>query len=215
MRNQHTNPKKGFTLVELLVVIAIIAVLVTVSATAVLRARKSADKTGALASMRQLQIANVSYVGDHSGRFVAPEATVDGVNYKWFENPEFVSQLKGEQATYKSSGAPDVTLPISMMDPAVVRARPAKYTSLEASYGYTVALADKALKEASLLDASRSAVFITCDSAFVTPSNVAYRHNGKALVAYYDGHVGEVPRSQVTGYGATHIFWKASETPAP
>jgi prepilin-type processing-associated H-X9-DG protein len=42
---------------------------------------------------------------------------------------------------------------------------------------------------------------------------IAYRHNGKALVAYYDGHVAEVSMNDMKLIdqqgGANHVFWKA------
>jgi prepilin-type N-terminal cleavage/methylation domain-containing protein/prepilin-type processing-associated H-X9-DG protein len=214
------NLKNGFTLVELLVVIAIIAVLVTISITSIFHFRKSADKTVALGSLRQLQIANTSYATENNGRFVPPQSDVDGVTYQWFENPEFVTWLKGSESTYSSSGTPDVTLPNTLMDPAVVRERGANYTSLEASYAYTVPIGGNALRQAQLRNPENSAVFITCGEPFVdhtTKSKIAYRHNERALVAFYDGHAKPIILSDITRIdsegGANNVFWQATEAP--
>lgn len=41
---------------------------------------------------------------------------------------------------------------------------------------------------------------------------IAYRHGGKALVAYYDGHVGEITKAQMKELddngGKEHPLWK-------
>jgi len=102
MPTNRTSRPHGFTLVELLVVIAIIAVLVTITATMTFRFRKSADRTSAMNAMRQIQTANISYAMENAGSFVPPEAQqvdADGIEtgetYQWFENPDFISQLKG------------------------------------------------------------------------------------------------------------------------
>jgi len=224
MNTNKRNSKNGFTLVELLVVIAIVGVLGTVSVTSIFHLRKSADKTVALGSMRQLQIANTSYATENNGRFVPPQADVGGVTYEWFENPEFVSLIKSPESTYVSSGTPDVTLPITLMDPAVVRARGANYTSLEGSYGYTVPIGENALRQVQLRDPASSAVFITCGEPFVdhsTKSKIAYRHDEKALVAFYDGRAKPMTQDEIDEIdeidsegGATNVFWQATETPA-
>jgi prepilin-type N-terminal cleavage/methylation domain-containing protein/prepilin-type processing-associated H-X9-DG protein len=218
--SKKQNVKNGFTLVELLVVIVMIAVLATISVSVIFRFRKSADKTVALGALRQIQTANTNYAADYNGRFVSPQSDVDGITYRWFENPEFVSHIKGDDATYTSNGTPDVTLPISLMDPAVVRERSPKYTSLEASYGYAVALEDDAPRQSQLIDAARSAAFVTSSKPFVdhaTKSEIAYRHNDKALAAFYDGHVKPVSLSDMAAIdsqgGASNIFWKAKEAP--
>ena len=64
---------------------------------------------------------------ENSGRFVPPAGMVDDISYEWFENPGFVSQVKGEASTYRTGGTPDTSLDSSIMDPAVVRAKAAGY----------------------------------------------------------------------------------------
>ena len=218
MKNRKKLTHEGFTLVELLVAIAIIATLAAISASAVVRFRKSADKTLALGNLRQLQTANVSYSSDHNGRFVPPKEKIDGV--LWYVNPELISQLKGDQATYSSSGGtPDTTLPISMMDPAVVRTKSAGYEKLSGSYAYTRTLEQDPVVISRLKDAARSAAFITADGdGFVDHTNqskIAYRHADKAVVVYYGGHAailnrGNMSRIDSNG-GASNIFWAPTE----
>jgi hypothetical protein len=139
-----------------------------------------------------------------------------GVTYKWFENPDFISHLKGEAATFPSSGAPDFSVPLALMDAAVVRKKSAKNTTLDICFGYTTPASSAALKQARLSNPSASAAFITCDSPFIdhpTKSKIAYRHQNKALVVYYDGRAAVITKADVTSIdskgGATNAFWKA------
>ena len=217
--------KRGFTLVELLVVIAIVAVLVAVSVSAVFRFRKSADKTVALSNMRQIQTANVSYAADHSSRFVSPVDSVNSVSYNWWENPDFVSQLKSSQATYGSGGTVDTTLPITLMDPAVVKKREPGFQILSGSYAYNtegmplVGGVKKGFGLPLIGDPGRTAAFITAASSaggvvdYASANGIAYRHDDKAIVVYYDGHAAPVSQSEVSGTngGATGAFWDANQ----
>lgn len=203
---------------ELLVVIVIIATLSAVSTGVMFKFRKSADKATAMNNLRQLQAANVSYAVDNNGQFVPPTVEeVDdsltpatAVNTSWYENPELISELKGEDATYNTtSGETDVTLDEGFMDPAVVRERDRGFDSLDSSFGYTLEVGTE-LRQSQLTDAARSAAFITADSGFVTQtskSNIAYRHSDKALVVFYDGHAIEITETAITAKTATDIFW--------
>jgi hypothetical protein len=171
--------------------------------------------------MRQLQIANVSYANENGGSFVPPEAEqVDASGVEtgvpWFANPDFISHLKGEAATFPSSGAPDVSLSAEFMDAAVVRKKSAGNTTLDDCFGYTTPASSAALKQAQLSNPSASAAFITCDSPFIdhpTKTAIAYRHQNKALVVYYDGRAAVITRADIaridSNGGATNPFWKA------
>ena len=215
---------RGFTLVELLVVIAIIAVLVAVGATAVFRFRKSADKTVTLSNLRQIQAANVSYSADHSSRFLPPEDTVNGVTVEWWKNPEFVSLLKSAEATYGNGGTVDVTLPLSLMDPAVVKEKDAGFDELAGSYAYNTQgmPEENGVKKGYGLplvgDPGRTAAFITAEFSangvvdHASAGEIAYRHDDKAIVVYYDGHASPIKEEEVTNAegGPTGAFWDAN-----
>jgi prepilin-type N-terminal cleavage/methylation domain-containing protein len=217
MQTNRISRSHGFTLVELLVVITIIAVLVTISASALFRFRKSADQTATIGAMRQLQIANISFAAENGGSFVPPEAkeidasgTETGVTYKWFENPDFISHLTG----YATAGSSPV--PVTLMDAAVVRKKTAMNTTLGICFGYTTPAELVALKQARLTSPSDTAAFITCDKPFIvhsTKTDIAYRHQDKALVVYYDGRAAAINKADITRIdsngGATNPFWKA------
>jgi len=216
MKNKDRSLLPGFTLVELLVVIVMVAVLVTIAITMVFRFRKSGDKTVATNNLRQIQAANIGYAADNNGRFVPPSGMVGGITYQWFVNPDFISQIKGVAATYKSGGIIDTDLDISLMDPAVVREKPAGYKSLDSSYGYTTPSTGEAFRQSHLNDPARSAAFITASAAYAdfgAKSVIAYRHVDKAIVAYYDGHASPITLSEIAGKAETDIFWTPSEVP--
>jgi prepilin-type N-terminal cleavage/methylation domain-containing protein/prepilin-type processing-associated H-X9-DG protein len=59
-----SNRLRGFTLIELLVVVAIIAVLISVLLPALASARRAAKAAKCLATVRQLQTAQLIYAGD-------------------------------------------------------------------------------------------------------------------------------------------------------
>lgn len=67
----RAKERNGFTLVELLVVIAIVAVLMSVLLPALSRARQESKRAVCLSNLRQLQIAQVAYAGDHADALIA------------------------------------------------------------------------------------------------------------------------------------------------
>ncbi|MBG7607985.1 MAG: hypothetical protein IZT59_08175 [Verrucomicrobia bacterium] len=40
-------------------------------------------------------------------------------------------------------------------------------------------------------------------------TNIAYRHGGKAIVVFHDGHASPVSSSEIPGKAATDAFWVA------
>ncbi|QTN31619.1 type II secretion system protein [Akkermansiaceae bacterium] len=213
MKNNRIPPSHGFTLVELLVVIAIVAVLAALSSTAVFRFRKSADKVAVTNNLRQIQAANMGYATEQNGKFVPPSETVEGITYLWFENPDFLSQIKGGSATYAADGSANTSLELSMMDPAVIREKPSGYKTLAASYGYTTPVDASPLRKAQLDDASRTAAFITADAPFAgygSKANIAYRHGDKAIVVFHDGHAIPLSAQEIAKKSASNVFWGAS-----
>ncbi len=121
--SDNRQPSHGFTLVELLVVIVIIAALVGIGIGTMVKFRNSADKLNAGSSLRQLQLANVSYAADHNGAFVPIYSfNSERQGSYWPSNAEFLTLLFGDNEIYESNGNVDATVPTHFLDKAYVKA---------------------------------------------------------------------------------------------
>ncbi len=233
---------RAFTLVELLVTITIIIAIAALSFMGISKMRKSGDRVVAIRNMSQLQLANASYASDNNGKYVPTDEWNDeGSGYvKWSDNPQFVRFLKPDAAVY-STGGIDATLPLGMMDPTVVRAKKLMYNEVQANYaynktgmtgGWATPGARPSYTVSQVTDPSRSAVFFSATDwntdhirrflwtgaaaveGKTRDGKIAYRHNNKAIVIYYDGHAGEITQADIRRIdglgGANNIFWKAN-----
>ena len=100
MKIHHTSRRRGFTLVELLVVIAIIAVLVALGTGGMMKFRKSADKVGAIANIKNLQVANATWASENGGKYI-PIFTFDSKSNstsEWYKTKDFLIMLTGDQS---------------------------------------------------------------------------------------------------------------------
>ncbi|MGL4398952.1 MAG: type II secretion system protein [Luteolibacter sp.] len=237
MTIQHPSryPRRGFTLVELLVVITIIVVLAALSVGTTVRLRDQAFKANSTRNIAQLQIANASYAADHSGRYV-PIYSYDENNVRegnWYQNAEFLSNLAGD--IRDASGEPTRSAPISMLDPKVYREKKGFHHSIAASYGMNdsgisgdhSAGAKPGHKLNQIPNPSESMAFATATDFRITYNSrfnwkgvdgktkngdLAYRHGGKALVVFFDGHVEELTKGDIknidsTKGGKNGSFW--------
>jgi prepilin-type processing-associated H-X9-DG protein len=240
-RSPKHRPKAAFTITELLVVIVIIITLAALGFTGLSRMRKAGDKVVATRSLSQVQIANAGYAADNNGQFVPLYAFDDtGAKYThWYKRADFLGYLKGDAAVYYPNGSVNWSLPTNLLDPVAVRASKESYNMMDGSFGYNAnglpnlgwgkPNASPSFRVSQLTSPERSAAFMTATdwnvsyaSRFKWQSSpteglsrdqkLAYRHSGKALVAYYDGHIGEVSIADLKKFdaegGANHIFWK-------
>jgi len=231
-------------LTELLVVIVIIAVIAALSLMGITRMRDMADKTGAIRGLSQLQLANASYSTDNAGKYV-PYLITDDSGARigwWYQVPEFLVYFRGEVTG--ANGQPSKTVPLSMLDPKVVRAKRGFYSSMAGSFGlnqtglptstgpsvrpaHTVASVTK--PEQSISFASATDVRVSYASRLnwfsrepdkregkTSDGGLAFRHGDKAIVVYFDGHVGEVSKFEIQEIdkskgGANSAFWKPTQ----
>lgn len=243
MKSPNLRPATGFTLVELLVVILIIVTLASVSFMGFSRMRASGDRATTVTIMRQLQLANTGYATDHNGQYV-PIVSKDkggGLSMEWYRDPSFISYLTGDQSLAEKPADAMLTAPVGVLDPIVVRKKLRQWDRLSASYGFnstglTYPTDDTspayAYRVSQVSDPSRTAFMVTATDYTVTyagrnlwktkpvegkstDSKMAFRHDNKAVVVYYDGSSGfispdDIARFDASG-GAAHPFWKAKQ----
>jgi prepilin-type N-terminal cleavage/methylation domain-containing protein len=66
---------RGFSLLELLIVVAIILIIATIAIPSLLRSRQAANESGAVANLRTINTAEVTYMSGNGGEY----GTIDGL----------------------------------------------------------------------------------------------------------------------------------------
>ena len=63
------NAHRGFSLLELLIVVAIILIIATIAIPSLLRSRQSAQESSAIAQLRTINTAEVTYISSNQGSY--------------------------------------------------------------------------------------------------------------------------------------------------
>lgn len=242
MNNRPIPPRNrtfrtAFTLVEILVVSAIIILLAALAFLGTSRMQSAADRTISVDNLRKLQIANGVYAADHGGAFVSTftqnsEGKTGGL---WDRNSEFLDIYLGEFDQSHSGKSQESRVKTKHLDPIAYKARANGHNTLKASYGmvskenYRSGNKDvnSTYRITELTSAPQTAAFVTAvnwlvqyggrDSwdgveGKVNAPRIAYRYNNKALVVYYDGHVGQISKEDMAALdrrgGKNNCFWK-------
>lgn len=236
MNPRHHDPRSnGFTLVELLVVIAIVAVLAMLSVLGFQAARLRANQTVSTENLRQLAAANLLYVADRQtycpasdqsnkirwhGARTSTKQKFDpekgylspylGLSRSVGMCPEFKRHLSGSSSFENGSGGYGYNStyigglpenPVRPNRPANV-ANPAR-TLMFATTAFAVS---DGVQEYPFADPPRS-VDVDWQLDRVMQPSVHFRFNGRALVAWCDGHISEeLPsvKSSTNYYGGSN-----------
>lgn len=194
--------RQGFTLIELLCVLAIIGILAAILIPVIGNIRKNSQLAHSVANVRSLQSVNLLHMADHGGK----GAPINSDGAPWYRNKDFLFYLK-EGST---------TLPEGLRSPLAETAGAGR------GYGANISTLDiedrnheggLRVDMTLVLRPERKLAWIDGldwwvmrqyadryrgreESMVHTP---AYRYDGKAAVAFFDGHATALTREQVVG----------------
>jgi prepilin-type N-terminal cleavage/methylation domain-containing protein/prepilin-type processing-associated H-X9-DG protein len=168
----------------------------------------------------------------------------DGQGTSWLNNLEFLAYLTGNKDLADKTLAEvdqNTVVPESLLDPTTVRARQRMSTRLAASFGmnhefikttfYADGSKERFISASKLTDSSRTAAFVTTTDSAVkyagrklwwnspvegktTDGKMAFRHNDKAIVSYFDGSSGMITRQDIDRFdaagGNANPFWNGT-----
>jgi len=79
-RSKKMKTNRGFSLLELLIVVAIILIIATIAIPSLLRSRQSAQESSAVAQIRTINTAEITYLSSNQGAFGGvPELITQGL----------------------------------------------------------------------------------------------------------------------------------------
>jgi len=92
---------KGFSLLELLIVVAIILIIATIAIPSLLRSRQAANESAAVANIRTINTAQVTYLSSNGGNF----GTITNLVSSGLLDSRFNGTVSGYNYTVVASGA--------------------------------------------------------------------------------------------------------------
>jgi prepilin-type N-terminal cleavage/methylation domain-containing protein len=94
------NDNRGFSLLELLIVVAIILIIATIAIPSLLRSRQAAQESSAVAQVRTINTAEVTYLSSNQGNYgQVPELITQG-----FLDNRFSGSVSGYTFVVTASG---------------------------------------------------------------------------------------------------------------
>lgn len=225
---------RGFTLIELLVVIAIIGILAAMIFPVFAQARETARRSVCLSNLKQLSLAMLMYTQDNDGGFVPAQSpdnlqrwhgmrlTTDdpfvaewGPLWSYYSHeqlkqcPSF-SPANEDQGFEQGTGGFGYNSQYVGGSPADFPQMcvPARESSL-ANVSKTIMLADTAFMDCEGYLFEYSFVEAPFYALWGTPANPSlhFRHNGRASVAWCDGHVTSEPMNMTHSSGWCPSEW--------
>src|SRR5438067_12504138 len=92
---------RGFSLLELLIVVAIILIIATIAIPSLLRSRQAAQESSAVAQIRTVNTAEVTYLSSNAGAYGSVTELVRGGGME----SRFSSSVSGYTFTVQASGS--------------------------------------------------------------------------------------------------------------
>src|ERR1700756_2901123 len=92
---------RGFSLLELLIVVAIILIIATIAIPSLLRSRQSAQESSAVAQLRTINTAEITYLSSNQGAY----GTVAALITQGLLDNRFTGSVSGYNYTVTASGS--------------------------------------------------------------------------------------------------------------
>ena len=92
--------RNGFSLLELLIVVAIILIIATIAIPSLLRSRQAAQESSAVAQLRTINTAEVTYIGNNQGSY----GDIPSLITQGLLDARFVGSISGYNFTIAVSG---------------------------------------------------------------------------------------------------------------
>ncbi|EIP98281.1 prepilin-type N-terminal cleavage/methylation domain-containing protein [Opitutaceae bacterium TAV1] len=217
---------RAFTLIELLTVIAIIGILAAILIPTVGKVRESARAVQCASNLRQLQLANIVYANDHKGHYVPIAASDDmGRISHWYSELPFLEYLSVKATERAKPIACPNAIPEEegkLLRVYGMNATGTSHIDYRTQHGLKrqfrveeVAMPSRTMAFADGLDwqlLSSGALTYTGETGTKTHA-VAYRHDGKANLVYYDGHTARLPKESFMKDkdGIEPLLWKVRQ----
>src|SRR5437016_13879729 len=99
------NKNRGFSLLELLIVVAIILIIATIAIPSLLRSRQSAQESSAVAQIRTINTAEVTYLSSNQGSY----GSIDDLITQGLIDARFSSSVSGYTFSVVSASSTDYT----------------------------------------------------------------------------------------------------------
>jgi prepilin-type processing-associated H-X9-DG protein/prepilin-type N-terminal cleavage/methylation domain-containing protein len=230
----------AFTLVELLVVVALIGMLVALLLAAVHKAKQRGQTAACASNLRQLALANLTFAAEHDGQYVQAQERDNNVRWHGMRssNGSPFDGRRGPLAPYLGTDARVKLCPVFddvLTGPDSFEVSTGGYGYNAAYIGGQPGRPFVAERLANVPHPMRTVMFT--DAAFAREKgiqeyaycepyqwvdaagkmrgtlmpSVHFRHDGRANVAWCDGHVtAEVPveLGKLNGYGGDSEKWK-------
>lgn len=177
--------KQGFTLIELLVVIAIIGVLAALIAPAIANTRERAHAVGCMNNMKQIVVAALIYADEHG------ETIPDVTELSSYLDDEDVYICPRDTRSGLGATRPSYTA--------------WKYTPASLLPSHVNGLFSERVLYLESDDAG------DIDKSLIVDENVTYRHDGRTVVVFADGHVISGSENEVTTFLGMSIIPEEEE----